>query len=74
MEVARGRTEPCQIGSKAGLLGQVIGMKMETGQDEFVTDREGLSIAAGINEGLPEQASMRPLIDAACLLLWTGAE
>ena len=56
-------------------------MKMETEEGEFVADREGLGIAAGINEGLPEQASMQPLvqdaarvlIDAACLLLRTGA-
>ena len=51
-------------------------MKMETEEDEFVADREGLSIAAGINEGLPEQASMQPqnaapassLMQSACCL------
>ena len=42
----------------AGLLGQVIGMKMETEENEFVEDREGLGIAAGINEALPEQANL----------------
>ena len=62
IEVPHSRTKACQIGAKANLPGQVIGMKMETEEDEFVADREGLGIAAGINEGLPEQASMQPLL------------
>ena len=50
-------------------------MKMETEEDEFVSDREGLSIAAGINEGLPEQASMRAPFEspAAASLSMTSA-
>lgn len=65
MGVSHSRAKPCQIGTKANLPGQVIGMKMETEEDEFVADREGLSIAAGINEGLPEQAGMQPLFHNA---------
>jgi len=34
---------------------QLIGLKMEVEEDEFDVDREGLSIAAGINENLSEQ-------------------
>ena len=34
---------------------QLIGLKMEMDELEFKDDREGLSIAAGINKHLPEQ-------------------
>jgi len=34
---------------------QLIGLKMEVEEDEFDVDREGRSIAAGINENLSEQ-------------------
>lgn len=34
---------------------QLIGLKMEVDETEFQDDREGLSIAAGINKHLPEQ-------------------
>ena len=34
---------------------QLIGLKMEVVEDEFEGDREGLSIAAGINTQLSDQ-------------------
>ena len=34
---------------------QVVGLKMEMEDSELEADQEGLSIAAGINENLPEQ-------------------
>lgn len=34
---------------------QVVGLKMEVEDGELETDQEGLSIAAGINQNLPEQ-------------------
>ena len=34
---------------------QVVGLKMEMEDSELEADQEGLSIAAGINQNLPEQ-------------------
>ena len=43
---------------------QIIGLKMEVGEDEFADDREGLGIAAGINTHLSRQ--VRPLRSCHC--------
>ncbi len=38
---------------------QLIGLKMEVDEEEFHDDREGLSIAAGINEHLEQVGAVR---------------
>ena len=40
---------------------QVVGLKMEMEDRELEADQEGLSIAAGINQNLPEQVQTRQM-------------